>query len=139
MKRKHTLEELKPIVESSLSYSECLKKLNLKQTGGNYKNLQRNIHKFSIDIRHMKHQAWNQGLEIKKFENLTKPESIKSRLIKEFGHFCSNCNNSHWINKPITLELDHIDGNNRNNSKENLRLLCPNCHSMTPTWRNRKR
>lgn len=38
----------------------------------------------------------------------------------------------------ITFELDHIDGNNTNNSRENLRGLCPNCHSQTKTWRGKK-
>lgn len=61
----------------------------------------------------------------------------KGFLIEERGHQCEECKNTEWLQKPITLELDHIDGDNRNNTKENLRLLCPNCHSMTHTWRGR--
>lgn len=52
----------------------------------------------------------------------------KKILIKERSHKCECCGLTEWLGSPITLELDHIDGNNRNNVKDNLRLLCPNCH-----------
>ena len=62
----------------------------------------------------------------------------KLALIDERGHMCECCKNTSWMNKPITIELDHIDGDNKNNKKENLKLLCPNCHSQTTTWRRAK-
>jgi Zn finger protein HypA/HybF involved in hydrogenase expression len=62
----------------------------------------------------------------------------KKILIKERGHRCESCNNAEWLGDPIALELEHCDGDNKNNIKENLKLLCPNCHSKTPTWRKRK-
>lgn len=46
---------------------------------------------------------------------------------------CEICDNDTWLGKPIPLELDHIDGDNTNNDLENLRIVCPNCHSMQPT------
>ncbi len=58
----------------------------------------------------------------------------RSRLPK-----CTGCGLGDWLGKPLVLEVDHIDGNPSNNAPENLRLLCPNCHSQTPTWKNRKR
>lgn len=63
--------------------------------------------------------------------------SHKEVLIIERSHCCEMCKNSDWLGKPITLELEHTDGNNKNNTRENLKLLCPNCHSQTPTWRGR--
>src|ERR1700745_1069599 len=66
------------------------------------------------------------------------PVCIKQFLLKEAGYKCSQCG---WgeIN-PVTgncpVEVDHIDGDNSNNLRENLRILCPNCHSLTPTFRN---
>ncbi len=59
----------------------------------------------------------------------------KNALLLERGHRCEECNLTEWNNIPITLELEHVDGDRKNNTKENLKLLCPNCHSQTPTWR----
>lgn len=76
---------------------------------------------------------------------IEKPEFIwggkgnhKSYLIKIRGHKCECCKNSEWMNTPITLELEHVDGHKQNNNEDNLKLLCPNCHSLTPTWRRKK-
>lgn len=62
----------------------------------------------------------------------------KQVLIDERTHRCESCTLDIWLGKPITLELEHVDGDNKNNVKENLKLLCPNCHSQTPTWRRKK-
>ena len=134
-----TKELLEPIVSSSKSYAECLRKMGKLQAGGNYKNLQKNIDRFGLDCSHMTHQAHNQGKELVLFGDLKKAGQIKKRLLKERGCFCESCGLHTWMDKPIPLELEHTDGNNRNNSKDNLKLLCPNCHALTPTWRRKKR
>ena len=66
---------------------------------------------------------------------------LKNRLLKEgiIENHCSTCGISIWNEKPINLELDHIDGNRINHSLSNLRLLCPNCHSQTDTYRSKNR
>ncbi len=71
-----------------------------------------------------------------KFENLTVITKRK-KVFEDQNYCCNNCGLSEWMNKPITLELEHKDGNNKNNSRENLEGLCPNCHSLTDTWRGR--
>ena len=60
---------------------------------------------------------------------------IKRYLADTFGKKCSKCGIDSWNNEPIVLELEHIDGNSENNSKTNVCLLCPNCHSQTPTYK----
>ena len=61
----------------------------------------------------------------------------KSRLVAEKGHRCEVCSNDKWNGKPIPIELDHIDGDPENNDKANLRLICPNCHAQTETYKGR--
>lgn len=52
---------------------------------------------------------------------------------------CEVCGIENWLGKRISLELDHIDGNRYNHSLENLRIICPNCHSQTPTYRGKNK
>ena len=61
----------------------------------------------------------------------------KQVLIQERGHKCEDCELGEWKSEKIPLELEHIDGDNRNNIKSNLKLLCCNCHALTSTWRGR--
>jgi len=61
--------------------------------------------------------------------------AIKRYLAETFGSKCSVCSIDEWNSKPIVLELEHKDGNSENNSKENVCLICPNCHSQTPTYK----
>lgn len=137
--KNYTDEDIIAYCKESISYSQVLTRLNLKPAGGNYKNLQKNIKRLDIDISHFKHQAFNQGREFKTFENLITSESIKKRLIKKRSAACEICGISSWCKRPISIELHHIDGDNRNNLEDNLQLLCPNCHSQTDTYRNRSR
>jgi hypothetical protein len=66
---------------------------------------------------------------------------LRLRLLSEkvFIHRCSGCDLELWLGNPIPLELDHIDGNSSNHLLENLRLLCPNCHALTSTYRGRNK
>lgn len=65
--------------------------------------------------------------------------TLKKVLTKLKGYKCFDCGLISWKHKPISLELDHIDGNTTNDFPINLRLLCPNCHSQTPTWKARNK
>jgi len=65
------------------------------------------------------------------------PAWAKKYLIDNRGHKCEVCERTTWVNNPIPLEVDHINGDNQDNSLENLRLICPNCHSQTDTYKNK--
>jgi hypothetical protein len=66
-------------------------------------------------------------------------KTLKSRLITAglLKNECYKCGISEWLGKPLSLDLDHINGINDDNRLENLRILCPNCHSQTETYRGR--
>ena len=82
--------------------------------------------------------AWKKGKYSASFEYDGKGNH-KKVLTEERGHKCEDCGNTCWQNKPIPLELEHVDGNNRNNIKSNLKLLCPNCHAFTEFYRGRNK
>lgn len=64
---------------------------------------------------------------------------LRLRLIKEGikDHQCESCGNSEWMDQPISLEVDHINGISNDHRLENLRILCPNCHAQTETYRGK--
>lgn len=61
-------------------------------------------------------------------------QTMRKYLIEHSTYECSICGISEWNGKEITLQVDHIDGDNQNNTFENLRFVCPNCHTQTETW-----
>lgn len=65
--------------------------------------------------------------------------NVRHYLLMTRPHQCEHCLNSKWQSKPIPLEVDHIDGYSNNNKEENLRLLCPNCHACTDTYKSKNR
>lgn len=64
---------------------------------------------------------------------------LKLRLLEEGykQYICEKCKNTEWLGNKIPLELHHIDGNTKNNSLDNLELLCPNCHALTDNYRSK--
>lgn len=66
-------------------------------------------------------------------------DAKRKRVILEQDGKCNKCGISEWMGSTITLEIDHINGINDDNRRENLEGLCPNCHSITETWRGRNK
>jgi|SRR5882672_2701725 len=66
-------------------------------------------------------------------------DKMKELIILTKGRKCQVCNLDTWNGKPIPLELDHIDGNSENRIPENYRIICPNCHAQTPTFKGKNR
>lgn len=68
------------------------------------------------------------------FDELNNSEK-RERIFNEQMGCCDICNNKNWNGLPITLELDHISGDRKDETRDNLRLICPNCHSQTDTYK----
>lgn len=149
MGRTYTEEQFIKTVEESTSIRQVLDRLNLVPAGGNYRSFKLLVDKLNLDISHFTREPHNKGKKSgpkRPIEDYLANKygisscKLKERLIKEnyFDPICSSCNLDTWLGNPIPLELDHIDGNHLNNDLSNLRLLCPNCHSLTPTFRRSK-
>src|SRR3990172_2134416 len=148
--RKYSEQQLRGAIKSSTSIRQVLQKLNVAPLGGNYDIFRKAIKHFRIDTSHFNGQGWSKGKQLgrrretKTYLNGYLPISsykLKRRLLDDgiLERQCSRCSCDTWLNQPIPLELDHINGNSKNNRLENLRLLCPNCHALTSTYRGKNR
>lgn len=154
MNTKYTKEYLEPIVKDCGSVRQVLQKLGLKEAGGNYANIKTRLKMLDIDASHFHGMTWNKGKKWSKSKDLShklvehstyssglpiSSYNLKNQLLKldYKKHVCEMCSNSEWFDKPIPLELHHVNGNKFDNRIENLQLLCPNCHSFTDNYRGK--
>ena len=152
-KRTWTEKQLKSSVKKSRSIRQILHTLGLKEAGGNYKQIKKYIKEYNIDDSHLKGRGWNKGLrgtgkpriplnEILVENSTFQSYKLRNRLFKAGlkEQYCEDCG---WAEKTkdgyLPLELDHINGDPYDNRLKNLRILCPNCHSLKPGHRGRNR
>jgi len=150
---KYTKEILQNVVSSSSSFADVTRALGVVPHGGAQNHLKKRIIHFGIDYSHFKGKAWSKGvvftnrrksindilIVLPEGSNRAKSEQLR-RALKESGveEKCSLCGlSASWNNKPLILEVDHIDGNYLNNLFTNLRFVCPNCHTQTPNYKSR--
>lgn len=82
--------------------------------------------------------TWLNKLLKKEWSTLS-PEMVRKRVLIEQKNKCNNCGLDEWMKQPLVLELEHKDGDHYNNDRNNVEGLCPNCHSLTETWRGRNK
>lgn len=158
MLRPYTKEWLEELCAESYSYAEVLSKAGRKNnSGGNQQRLKKKIEEFNIDVSHFTGKRWydapnkqcnfcNVSQEKYTLEEVfCKNSPVTQRVLRGYverhkmlNYKCVNCGcDGNWQNGIISLEIDHIDGDNSNNEISNLRYLCPNCHALTDTYRGR--
>lgn len=140
--RNWNIEELREAIKQSRTLAETLKHLGLSRSGTAYKALKTYIEQLNIDTSH-----WMPYKPIFRKTNATIEEIlvinspcsakyIRNYVIKNslVPYVCACCGISEWQGNTLTLQLDHTNGDNTDNRLDNLRFLCPNCHSQTLTW-----
>ncbi len=153
MARKYTREILQDAVNASESIAGVLRHLGIIQSGGSHAHISRTIKKFGISTARFKGQGWNRGrthpppspehylVVLADGSPRTNGFRLRRSLIA-IGrpYVCESCGiDGIWMEREITLHVDHIDGNYLNCRAENLRFLCPNCHSQTSTHAGRNK
>jgi Zn finger protein HypA/HybF involved in hydrogenase expression len=149
--RKWTNEQLVEAVKISSDLTEVIRKLGLRVAGGNHKSIRYWINEYKLDTSHWNTDTQLAGLrkqhkrlpendiEIFTLNSSFSQSSIRRRAKIALEYKCQWCSvGTEYNKKPLTLQLDHINGDRTDNRKENLRWLCPNCHSQTETYVGRK-
>lgn len=133
-------DELQEIINVSTSISECLSNLGIRSARHQARYILQTrisiekLNTSSFEIKKSNVVKSNEDLFVENSNTLTC--TIKKRIMKHklLEYKCFECGNTgEYNNKPLTLQLDHINGNHTDNRLENLRFLCPNCHSQTET------
>jgi len=147
-KYRYTDEELAAAVRQSISIAGVLRILGIKPAGGSHFNISKRIKRVGLDTSHFLGKGSNKGgrfprltaseILVKRDRELprAKPHLLRRALL-EIGvsASCDQCQTTEsWMGKQLVLHVDHIDGDAWNNEIENLRFLCPNCHSQTATY-----
>ncbi|MFJ9392329.1 HNH endonuclease signature motif containing protein [Nocardioides sp. NPDC101246] len=116
--RKYTQEMLQEAVDNSTSVAGVLRHLGLNQAGGTHAHISRMLKKMGIDTSHFVRYV-----------------GTGAHTRHSPAEICAECGcGEEWRGQPLRLHIDHVDGDFHNNVADNLRFLCPNCHSQTPNF-----
>jgi hypothetical protein len=151
---KYTKELLTEAAMGSTSIAGVLRYLGIRWSGGSHHRISKRLRQLGVDTRHFTGAAHNKGkvnwmkvhpdrvLVVRPAGETRAGRRQLRRAMLEIGipEQCAICGiGTAWQGKRLTLHIDHINGDFLDNRPENVRFLCPNCHSQTPTFANRRR
>jgi transposase len=149
---KYTKDILATAVGESRSIADVLRHLGLRASGGSHAHIRRRINAYGIDTSHfcspMKGRASprrRDHLEVLVVrhggQRRARPEVLRRALLESgVDYSCAECRlGPTWNGRDLTLHVDHVNGDFNDCRVGNLRFLCPNCHSQTPTYAGRNR
>lgn len=137
-----TYEQVEAALVDCRSLRELTANLGYAVSGGNCRTVKKVLEAYGFPMPTGARRGLSQPLSVILVVNSTYTDSktLKKRLLKEgvLVEECALCfTGPSWLGLPLTLQLDHINGDHQDNRLENLRILCPNCHSQTHTWGGR--
>ncbi|GGR67475.1 hypothetical protein GCM10010269_02840 [Streptomyces humidus] len=146
-------DELRRIVPTATSYADVMRGLSMEINDTNHRRVRRAVTRLDLDTSHFKRRSWGRPerpappptahrvLVVLPEQAGRTNRNRLHRALKEIGvpYACAECGNpGEWRGRSITLQIDHANGDWRDNRAANLRYLCPNCHALTATWCRRK-
>ena len=154
-KSKYTRELLEPLVKESTSIAQVLRKLGLREGGGTHSHISRTIKRYELDTSHFLGQAANCGKGhrggpkkkewqeclVKRKEGRRQKAFVLRRALIESGreYKCEECEQLPlWRGKELRLQVDHRNGDWLDDRPDNLRFLCPHCHTQTEGYSGSK-
>lgn len=149
--RVYTKELLEPLVKDSFSVAQVCKKLGIRPDGSSSSMIKRKLINYNIDFSHFRGAGANFGINHKggfvrkKWQDVLTPQKDGHKYnhrklhnaLQDMGrpYLCEGCGlKANWCDKVLVLHIDHINGDSYDHRPENLRYLCPNCHSQTGTY-----